>query len=215
MHRLFVISCLLITIHSTAQSTFGYQQYSFVGVGQPLAPMPIAHYESGSKWYTEARYNYDEWNTFSINTGKTFSSGNDVTYSLTPMVGAMAGTLVGGSVSLNTDINYSRINFSSQSQYSFSAQTNLDNYFYSWAEISYQPLSWVYAGLSLQHTHARKSAGIAEPGFLLGFTYKEWTFPLYSFNSFTNQRYFIVGFCYELQKIRKQKTPETSVVLNR
>ncbi|RZK44426.1 MAG: hypothetical protein EOO94_05205 [Pedobacter sp.] len=111
---------MLLTVGSStqAQSELGIEQYSYLGTGQPGTIVPVAHYRTRSNWYAEARYNYDEINTFSLYAGRTFSGERNLAYSITPMIGAMVGRSSGGSIAINTEFDFRRFNFSSQSQYS-------------------------------------------------------------------------------------------------
>lgn len=207
MRRLLIYICVtLINITASSQSEVGLEHYSYIGTGQAGTFVPVAHYRTSSKWYAEARYNYDELNTFSLYAGRTFSGERAITYSITPMLGGMAGASRGGSIGLNTEFDYRGFNFSSQSQYCVSADSRANNYFFSWSELSYQPLKWLYGGVSLQNTHLYQDGPLNEPGFLIAFTYKQLTFPCYSFNTFDTERYFIVGLNWEFtNKINKKQ----------
>jgi hypothetical protein len=139
---------LFLLFDAHAQSKMSFEQYSFMGGKQPGLLAPVAHYESKQQWYAEARYNYEDFNTFSFYAGRTFCREKDFSWSLTPMIGGMAGKLKGGSLGLNSEWSYKKFNFSSQAQYSMSAQTKLDNFFYNWSELYYQPVTWLYAGVA-------------------------------------------------------------------
>ena len=190
---LTIIFLLLISSGSFSQHELAIEQYSYVGAGQAGALVPVAHFKTNSNWYAEARYNYDELNTFSLYAGRTFSGERNLAYSITPMIGGMAGRSRGGSFALNTEFDFRGFNFSSQSQYSINADNRIYNYFFSWSELSYQPLQWLYAGVSLQNTQMYRSLSLNEPGILVGLSYKQWNLPVYSFNPFADERYFVVG----------------------
>jgi len=180
-----------------AQQKLIVEQYSFIGGGATSMLAPVAHYESKQKWYAEARYNYEDINTFSLYAGRTFSSKHDFSWSLTPMIGGMAGKLKGGSFGLNSECSFKKFGFSSQAQYSVSAETQYDNFFYNWSELYYQPLNWIYTGIAVQHTRMYATNALVDPGILLGFSYNQWSFPLYGFNPFAEGRYFVVGINWE------------------
>jgi hypothetical protein len=214
MHCILIIICLFCLNGTTSgQSKLGLEQYSYVGTGQPGTLVPVAHYQAKSNWYAEARYNYDEVNTFSLYAGRTFSGERALSYSVTPMIGGMAGQIRGGSLALNTEFNYRSFNFSSQSQYSINAETRMENYFFSWSELSYQPLDWLYAGVSLQNTHIYRTDGLVEPGLLVGLSYKQWNFPVYSFNPFADGRYFIIGLNWEFSSKSASKQKPVPVLV--
>ena len=207
---LFVLSAY----GASSQSKLSFEQYSFMGPNQPGLLAPVAHYETKEKWYAEARYNYEDINTFSLYAGHTFSAKRDLSWSFTPMIGGMTGKMQGGSFGLNSELSYHKFNFSSQAQYSVSASTRYDNFFYNWSELWYQPVDWIYTGVAVQHTRIYATNALIDPGVLLGFSYKQWSFPLYSFNPFADQRYFVVGVNWEWNHGRgKQKKAEPPVVV--
>jgi len=214
MHRILILIFIpFINITAHSQSEFGFEQYSYLGTGQLGTLVPVAHYKTHSNWYAEARYNYDNFNTFSLYAGRTFSGDKNVVYSITPMIGGMAGASHGGSLGLNAEFDYKGFNFSSQSQYSVIASSRADNYFFSWSELSYQPLEWLYAGVSLQNTHINEGGPLTEPGLLVGFSYKHVTVPFYSFNPFASQRYFILGLSWEFNYNRSGKKQPVPVLV--
>lgn len=193
----FILTLLLFFSVARSQSKLGLEQYSFMHAGENNGWSPVAHYQTSKKWYAEARYNYEDFQTFSLYAGKTFSAEHDVSYALTPMIGGMLGRLNGGSLGLNTELSFRKFNFSSQSQYSLSTDAQTSNFFYSWSELSYQPLNWLYTGVAVQHTRFYQSSTLMEPGVLLGFSFQHWLFPLYTFNPFSNSPYFVVGMSWE------------------
>jgi len=205
--RSAVIICfaLLAFLQGSAQAKISFEQYSFMGGGQSSLLAPVAHYQSSSKWYAEARYNYEDINTFSLYAGRTFSAENTFSWSLTPLIGGMTGRLNGGSVGLNSAMRFKKFNFSSQAQYSISAGTRYDNFFYNWSEVWYEPLDWIYTGIAIQHTRLYASNAIVDPGILLGFSYKQWSFPLYGFNPFATERYFVAGINWEWNHVKSKR----------
>jgi hypothetical protein len=201
MRSTFLILIFLSSfIRTLAQSEAGFEQYTYIGGAQGNTIAPLIHYQTKNKWYTEARYNYEDLQTFSLYAGRTFSSARAFEYSFTPMVGAMAGKLQGGLLGLNMNLGYKNFYFSSQSQYAVSATGRNDNFFFSWSEFGYQPLTWIYGGVSLQHTQLYNTASTMEPGILLGVSIKQWTIPVYGFNIFHGEQYFVVGINWQWKK---------------
>jgi hypothetical protein len=192
-----------------------FEQYSFMGAGQPGLLAPVAHYESKQKWYAEARYNYEDINTLSLYAGHTFSGEKEFAWSLTPMIGGMAGKLKGGSLGLNSECSFKKFYFSSQAQYSVSAQTRFDNFFYNWSELYYAPITWLYTGIALQHTRLYATNALVDPGVLVGFSFNQWSFPIYSFNPLTNARYFVVGVNWEWKHASDKRRKIDPPILSR
>jgi hypothetical protein len=195
---------LLFYYGAGAQQAFSFEQYSFLGAGQNSLLAPVAHYQSQQKWYAEARYNYEDVRTFSLYAGRTFSRENEFSWSLTPVLGAIAGKMNGGSFGLNSACSYHKFNFSSQAQYSVSAEDRYQNFFYNWAEFCYQPTEWFYTGIALQHTRMYATNTVADPGLLLAFSVGQWTVPLYSFNTFGGEKYYVLGINWEWKHAKAQ-----------
>ncbi|MEO6316283.1 MAG: hypothetical protein ABIU63_14315 [Chitinophagaceae bacterium] len=213
MRSLLLIALALIAMKEVRpQTTISVEQYSYMGLGNASLLTPVAHYENKHNWYAEARYNYEDINTFSLYAGRTFSGHDDLSWSLTPMVGGMAGKLKGGSFGLNSACTFRKFGFSSQAQYSVSADTQNDNFFYNWSELYYQPVRWIYTGIALQHTRAYATTALLNPGILLGFSYNQWSFPLYSFNPFAVERYFVLGINWEWRAKRQQHNAVSPVL---
>lgn len=211
---LMILLFVSARIAAFSQPAVKFEQYSFLGGGQTSLLAPVAHYQTPKKWYAEARYNYEDIQTFSLYAGRVFSGKDNLTWSLTPMIGGMAGKLNGGSFGLNSAFSYGKFGFSSEAQYSISAATHLDNFFYNWSELWYEPVDWIYTGLALQHTRMFASNSLVDPGVLLGFSYNQWSFPLYSFNPLSQQRYFVVGINWEWRQAKKERKTVTPPLLS-
>jgi len=128
-----------------------------------------------------------------------------VNYSIVPMLGGSVGRFQGVSAGLNMDMDYKKFFFSSQSQYSRSTNLYGEYFLYSWSEIGYQGFKWLYAGFSVQHTHDRFAGNELQPGMMIGFTFKRFTIPVYTFDPFNNNRNFIVGFTMAWKQAKKKK----------
>ena len=140
MHNRLLIPALLLIGQVHAQSKLSIGQYSYIRPKEALYVSPVAQYQSGSNWYAEGRYNYEDLNTFSLYGGRTFSNEHALSYSITPMAGIMWGRLRGGSAGLNASIEYKKYYFSTQSQYSIATQHLAESFFFSWSEAGYRPL---------------------------------------------------------------------------
>jgi hypothetical protein len=198
-----------------AQSKLGFENYTFYGRGVNTSQMPIVTYENKMHWYAQARYNYEDEQTMSVYLGRSFSKNGDFSYNVIPMAGAVGGRFNGASLALNTQVGYQDFFASSQSQYSFSYKNRFGNFFYTWAEMGYQPLKWFFAGVSLQQTQLYNEAGLWEPGVLMGFSFKKWSFPVYAFNPASDRRYFILGINLELHHQKPEKTNNNLVSSNK
>lgn len=203
--KIIFISAYIVLCSTTAFAQAGLEQYYYVQGKQPVEFVPIVTFETPGNWYTEARYNYEEKNTFSLYAGKKFSGERKrLMYTLTPILGAVAGEFDGGSAGVNTTLELKKLFFSSQSQYTFSAKDPVHDFFFNWSEVGYEVSSWFYLGLSLQHTQMLHSnTALFEHGAVIGFEFGRWTIPIYSFNTFDSSRYFVLGINLGIETSKK------------
>ena len=175
-----------------SQSTGTYEQDCYLGENRSFSWVPVLSYCIPGNWYTEARGNYEAINSASLYFGKTFRKKALISYSIIPIVGLVMGTFNGGSVGANVALDYRKISFSSQSQYTFSVENRTENFTYSWSDLTYQLKEWAAAGVSVQQTR-----GLFEKGILVRGVYKNFSIPLYVFNLTTSERYFVLGLSVE------------------
>jgi hypothetical protein len=199
-----ILSVLVINNPSYSQAEAVVEQYHYAGKGTPYVFMPVAHFQSERNWYAEARYNYEDIETFSLHLGKSFTGEKRLSYTVTPLLGASLGRFKGISTGLNLDLGFEKFFFSAQSQYSMATAKGKgsDDFFYSWSEAGYQPVDWLYAGASIQQTYTSQEQ-LLEPGLVLGFSFNRFSIPLYGFDLFNNSRYFIIGLTVSWQGPKK------------
>lgn len=206
-----IVFFFLLPLLGIAQSRTAIEQYHIVGNNRNYIPMSIAHFQNEKKWYAEGRYNYEELKTFSFYVGKTFSKKKDFSYSLTPLLGGALGNFNGVSTGINMDLDYSNFFFSLQTQYSLSTDRRTENFFYNWSELAYQPLNWIYGGVSVQQTQLYNTETVFEPGFLVGFCFKNLTIPLYTFAPFKKSRYYMLGLTVEWERSKTSRSNKRSL----
>jgi hypothetical protein len=211
-----LITMVILVLSNRGSAQARFEQYAYLEKNKPATWVPVVQYESGNQWHAEARYNYESTRTFSLYIGKTFSHQTKLTglrgpssfprnylsYSVTPLVGGVVGNFKGGSAGLNLTVDYRDIFFSSQSQYTFSGDSESLNFFFSWSELVYQAKRWIYLGLSAQSLYFNEiNNGSFETGVVIGFEFGKWTFPLYAFNLGASDTYFVAGINLDLGKI--------------
>jgi hypothetical protein len=207
-----LIALFILPALAFSQTKTSLQQYHVVGSNRNYLPMSIANFQNQKKWYAEGRYNYEDIRTFSLYFGKTFSREQDLSYSFTPLIGGAMGDFNGLSTGLNLDLDFRNFFFSAQSQYSLSTDDRGSNFFYNWSELAYQPLKWLYGGVSFQNTRLYKTQMSFEPGFLIGYTFKNLSVPLYTFSPFSKERYFMLGLTVEWERASKKKMGKNVIV---
>ena|SRR5687767_854120 len=203
LNLLFIATIISGWAH--AQLEVGIEQYYYLQNNSTISAGPIAHIQSNNKWYAEVRYNYEELRTFSFYAGKKFSRENRFSYSVIPMAGGVVGRFNGASVGLHLDMDFEGLFLSSESQYTFSTQHKLDNFYFNWAELGYQPCGWLYAGAAMQHTYLfdEMTQNNIDLGMVIGFTFGNWTIPVYGFNPDNKNRFFVIGINWEWKKHKK------------
>ena len=190
MKRRLLLAIMLsgLLLKGFSQSNGTFEQEYYLGKNRPFCWVPVAGYFTPDNWYFEARGNYEAINSASLYFGKTFSKNALISYSFIPLAGLVLGRFNGGSVGANVALDYKKISFSSQSQYTFSIENRATNFSYSWSDLTYQLKGWMSAGISLQQT-----GGLFEKGILVKGTYKNLSIPLYVFNPTANERYIVLG----------------------
>lgn len=185
-------------IECTAQVTGSIEQIYYFDEDGSFAIGPIAKLQHDKKLHLEVRYNYEEKRTVSFYVGKCFSEDSEFSYSIVPIIGGVAGRFNGWSGGLNLDLEYKNFYLSSQSQYTFSADDEVNNFYFTWSELGYQPLNWFYGGVALQETvFPQTNKYVTYPGFVIGFIYKKWTLPVYGFKTGENTQAFVCSIIFE------------------
>lgn len=184
----------LVLLHNVGQSQAhgGFQQYYYTGDG-PSSIVPKIYYQSPKNWYGELRYNYEASQTVSMNAGKMFSKKNVISYSVTPVAGIILGKLNGINTGVNIDMDYKKLFFSSEIEYTFSIDKTSGNLFLTWTEMGYQFTKKIYFGIALQVLKHARQKNVWEPGIMAGLIHENWAFPIYMFSPFSNSRNYVLG----------------------
>ncbi len=198
MKNRFLFIGFVCCLEAAAQVTGSVEQIYYYEKGDGFAMGPLVQLQTDKNWFVEARYNYEEARTVSFYIGKAFARDGQFSYSITPIFGGVVGRFDGGSAALNVDLEFRGFYFSTQSQYTFSVEEELDNFYFSWSELGYQPLEWLYGGLAIQETYfPQTSESITHPGCVVGFSFRRWTLPFYGFKTGKGTQSFVCSIIYE------------------
>lgn len=197
----------LLLHKADAQSRLSLENYYSMRTDGPAAVMPVASFQTSNNFYAEGRYNYEAANSFSFYMGRTFSKEATLSYSISPIAGAVMGDYNGGSFGANVSMGYKNFFLYIQPQYTFSLAGSVDNFAYSWTDLTYSPLNWLSVGVSLQHTKPQRSPGFLEGGLVVEAAYKNITFPVYMFNPHTKDRALVFGANFEVN-FKKSKAKQ-------
>ncbi len=129
--------------------------------------------------HLEARYNYESIKTGSLWLGYNFSFGKKLAFEITPMFGGVFGDITGIAPGYTISISYKPIEFFTQGEYFFDGGNHSNDFFYSWSELSYAPVTWFRAGTVMERTKAFGSNFDILLGPLIGFKYKKVDFTTY------------------------------------
>lgn len=148
--------------------------------------------------HIEARYNYEDTNTFSGWLGYNFRGGNNFEYTITPMLGGIIGNTNGIAPGFELYFVFHRFEFSSQSEYVFNFQNSQNKFFYNWTEITWSPKDWCWLGMSFQRTRLYETDLDFQYGFLAGGGYKWIGLSTYLFNIHTDDPLFVISLSVDL-----------------
>jgi hypothetical protein len=185
---LLTIALSGLSLKGFSQSNGSFEQDFYLGGNKSFCWVPVVGYCTPGNWYFEARGNYEAMNSASLYFGKVFRKKALISYSVIPIAGFVMGRFNGGSVGANVALDYKKISFSSQSQYTFSIENRATNFTFSWSDLTYQLKGWLAAGVSLQQTR-----GLFEKGILVRGIYRNLSTQLYVFNAAASERYYVLG----------------------
>jgi hypothetical protein len=207
---LITIWSILMLPDAFGQLKGGIEQYNYFRIHSGGSFVPVVHIQSAKNFYGELRYNYEEEKAFSVNAGMTFSKESEFSFSLTPMVGYVMGSMRGYNLNLNQEAEWRKFFYSTQAQYTINANDREANFFYSWSEAGYNISKKFYAGLSCQFTKLRTVPVLADAGLMAGISFGNFSFPVYYFRPFAKTSFVIAGINYEWQLNRKNKSIVTN-----
>lgn len=146
-----------------------------------------------NKLHLEARYNYEDRETFSGWAGYNFSGGEQLEYLITPMIGGVFGRTDGIAPGLKVTLTYKRFELYTESEYVIDPAASENNYFYNWSELTYSPNEKFWFGISGQRTRLYQTDLEIQRGLFGGFAIKNWTLATYLYNIGFDDPFIIVS----------------------
>lgn len=164
---------------------------------QPNYGTVIGTVQHGSV-HLEARYNYEGRASTSGFVGWTLTGGQDVTWSITPLIGAVTGRVSGVVPGLEASIAYKSVDFYTEAEYVIDRNDSSNNYAYAWSELGWKPVDWLRIGLVGQRTRVVGNDRDVQRGVLLQAFAGRVTLGAYTFNPGQASRYTTValGFAF-------------------
>ncbi len=142
--------------------------------------MPVAAATRG-EWHLEARYNYENFRSFSFFTGRVFTTGNKDQLEVIPLLGGVVGNTSGIVPGMEIDFLWKNMEFYSEAEYVFDLRHRDSDFFYNWAEIRYYLGDWV-AGITSQQTREAKGEWSIDNGIMAGLNYSRYSGLVYLFH---------------------------------
>jgi len=186
---LVVLAGFTVVMHTVAQDAisspektwnFSIEANNYFFPGEYIL-LPVFRADK-NKLHLEARYNYEDLETFSGWVGYNFNGGNNVTYTLTPMMGGVVGNSNGIAVGMEATVGFKAFEFYTELENLFDFNTKDNNFFYAWTDISYSPTDWLWVGLSGQRTRLYETDLDIQRGLFVGAGLKNWELTTYVYN---------------------------------
>jgi hypothetical protein len=133
-------------------------------------------------FHLEARYNYEDLQTGSLWVGYNWSAGDELSLSVTPMLGGVFGRTTGIAPGSEATLNWWKLELYGEGEYVFDTHDSSESFLYTWSELSLSPMDWFRVGLVIQRTQVLHTGVDVQRGFLAGVTYKRVTLRGYVFN---------------------------------
>ncbi|HEY7751345.1 MAG TPA: hypothetical protein VH917_03560 [Ignavibacteriaceae bacterium] len=143
--------------------------------------------------HLEARYNYEDSETFSGWLGYNFFTGGKFEVAFTPMIGGIFGQSNGIAPGMELDLIYENFEFYTEAEYFFNFEDGTANFFYLWSELTYSPLDWLWFGIVGQRTRVYQTELEIQRGLLIGAAYEDWEFGGYVFNIFNDDPFVVLS----------------------
>lgn len=135
-----------------------------------------------NKLHLEARYNYEDRETFSGWAGYNIGGGKKIEYTITPMVGGVVGLSNGIAPGLEFTFTYKGFEWYAESEYLFDFETKDNSFYYMWSDLTYSPNDWLWFGISGQRTRLYQTDLDIQRGLLIGGGYKSLELTGYLYN---------------------------------
>ncbi|HEY3430093.1 MAG TPA: hypothetical protein VGK39_05400 [Cyclobacteriaceae bacterium] len=192
---IFSFAFLLISMIGTAQSDSSQWNFStdvnFYLIPDDFFALPVFRADK-NKLHLEARYNYEDRETFSGWIGYNFIGGEDWEYIITPMAGGVVGNSDGLAAGLEITLTYKNFELYTESENFFDFDSRDNNYFYNWTDLTYSPTDWLWLGISGQRTRLYQTDLDIQRGLLVGAALKNWELSTYCYNLGFDDPFFLV-----------------------
>lgn len=172
---------------------------AYVPSGEKAYLVPTVFADRGPL-HLEARWNYEDLDTASLFAGRTFALGGEGTFvKLTPMVGAVLGRVNGAAPGLEVEAGWGRFAYWLEAEYVLDFADSSGNYLYTWSELTFFALDWLWLGGSVQRLKPVATATALDVGPMIGVGRPErtrlgWSLSFYAYGlAKPEQTYLLTG----------------------
>jgi hypothetical protein len=177
----------------TASSWQVETQANFYVFRDDFFVLPIVKADK-NKLHLEARYNYEDRQTFSAWAGYNLMGGNKLEYTITPMIGGVVGLSNGFATGLEMTFNLNRFELYTESEGFIDGSATENNFFYNWTDLTYSPKDWLWVGISGQRTRLYKTNLDIQRGVLIGGGKNNWELNAYLYNVGFDEAFGLMSF---------------------
>jgi len=189
---LFTFSFVCYSQESSSEKQWNFTtDINFYFIPNDFFVLPVIKADK-NKLHLEARYNYEDMQTFSGWVGYNFNGGDEFSYAFTPMVGGVVGLSNGIAPGLEMTLGYKNFELYSESEYMFDTDANVNNFYYNWSDLTYSAKEWLWFGISGQRTRLYKTDLDIQRGLLIGSSFKSLEINGYLYNLGFDDPFFLV-----------------------
>jgi hypothetical protein len=144
--------------------------------------------------HLEARYNYEVHDAGSLFLGWNFSGGDNLTFQITPIIGALLGDARGVVPGFEASVGWRTLDAYIEAEYVHDTKNASDSYYYAWTELGWKPVEWLRVGIAAQRTRVVHTDRDLQRGLFAQLMFGKATLGVYAFNPDAASRYAIVAF---------------------
>jgi hypothetical protein len=147
------------------------------------------------KWlHAECRYNEEDFNTVSFWGGYNFPGGKKLTYTITPMMGIMAGSTFGVLPGISIELDYKKWTLTDESAFViYSVSQSDQNYLYTSGELDYSFTDVFYAGIAVSRSRIYQTSLDVQRGICVGLNIKNFSASIYVYDFFSQDTFGLIS----------------------
>lgn len=197
MRRAFALAAAVALpgIASAAEeSAFsGSAAYSYYAMrDQPDFSVGVAAMERG-RLRVEGRYGYEARDGASLFGGWKFEGGDAVTFSVTPMIGALFNKARGVVPAVEASVGGGKFDAYIEAEAVHDLESHQSSYLYAWSELGWSPAKWVRLGAVGQRTRLVDTDRDIQRGLFVQIVGERASVAAYAFNPDAASRYWVIS----------------------